>query len=68
MVAEGVQESPASPDEIARLLIRYRRHLLDAGILARDSDSRYCSYFEQLVHSWLTRERSDLMPPELPLG
>ena len=41
---DGVDALPSSPDEIERLLVRYRKHLLDAGILARDADSRYCSY------------------------
>ncbi|MDO8879486.1 MAG: hypothetical protein U1E08_00630 [Coriobacteriia bacterium] len=46
MTTEGVKRLPASPDEIAKLLVRYRRHLRDAGIPNRDADSRYCSYFD----------------------
>lgn len=46
MTPEGVQELPSSADEIAKLLVRYRTHLIDADILVRDADSRYCSYFD----------------------
>lgn len=46
MTPEGVDVLPPSAEEIGKLLVRYRKHLLDAGILARDADSRYCSYFD----------------------
>ena len=46
MTPEGVRALPSSSDEIEKLLVRYRKHLIDAGILARDADSRYCSYFD----------------------
>ena len=46
MSSEGIRELPASPADIAALLVRYRRHLRDAGIPDRDADSRYCSYFD----------------------
>ena len=46
MTPEGVRELPRSSDEISQLLVRYRRHLIDADILVRDADSRSCSYFD----------------------
>ncbi len=46
MTPEGIEALPSSLDEIAKLQVRYRKHLIDAGILVRDADSRYCSYFD----------------------
>lgn len=46
MTPEGIQALSPSADEIDKLLVRYRKHLVDAGITVRDADSRYCSYFD----------------------
>lgn len=43
---EGVRELASSPEEIAVLFVRYRRHMKDAGIRERDDDSRYCTFFD----------------------
>ena len=33
MTPEGVRALPSSSDEIEKLLVRYRKHLIDAGII-----------------------------------